>query len=321
MNYGVADGLRSAQCAPGYPTQRRWQPGAATDGCGFPPAAAWQCSIPKIVPPVSRHPVVHLLEVARGRTSDFGRGPAPSWPPAMARMQFRYTGIYLSAPERVRYSYRLQGLEKEWVKSGARRITNYNSLPHGRYRFTVRAGVPTGRWAKPRSPSNYFRTSTRPPGSAISAPPLAAAGRLGFVQFAAAPDSPAILAGAGGARQGSRAKFTTPWRKASSAFLPNWTPSRSRSNSRLMLARKHLDLARKMVRHSLTEARRSVMDLRASALECHDLSAALSEAGSPVDGGLFACISTWISKARTARCRKKPNNTCCGSHRKPSPTP
>jgi two-component system NarL family sensor kinase len=43
-------------------------------------------------------------------------------------------------------------------------------------------------------------------------------------------------------------------------------------------ARKYLDLARRMARHSLTEARRSVMDLRASALEGQDLAAAI-EAG------------------------------------------
>jgi signal transduction histidine kinase len=43
-------------------------------------------------------------------------------------------------------------------------------------------------------------------------------------------------------------------------------------------ARKHLDMARRMARHSLTEARRSVMDLRASVLEGQDLAAAL-EAG------------------------------------------
>ena len=40
-------------------------------------------------------------------------------------------------------------------------------------------------------------------------------------------------------------------------------------------ARKYLDLARRMARHSLTEARRSVMDLRASVLEGQDLAAAL----------------------------------------------
>jgi signal transduction histidine kinase len=46
-------------------------------------------------------------------------------------------------------------------------------------------------------------------------------------------------------------------------------------------ARSFLDLARRMARHSLTEARRSVMDLRASALEGQDLAAAL-ESGTRV---------------------------------------
>jgi signal transduction histidine kinase len=60
-------------------------------------------------------------------------------------------------------------------------------------------------------------------------------------------------------------------------------------NRNLEAARQHLELARKMARHSLTEARRSVMDLRASALEGQDLPAALAEAadqwtaGSPVE--------------------------------------
>ena len=54
-------------------------------------------------------------------------------------------------------------------------------------------------------------------------------------------------------------------------------------------ARKFLDLARRMARHSLTEARRSVMDLRASALDGQNLAAALESgarmwtAGSGVD--------------------------------------
>ncbi len=32
------------------------------------------------------------------------------------RIQFRYTGIHLSAPELVRYSYQLEGLDPDWVK-------------------------------------------------------------------------------------------------------------------------------------------------------------------------------------------------------------
>jgi signal transduction histidine kinase len=55
------------------------------------------------------------------------------------------------------------------------------------------------------------------------------------------------------------------------------------------IAREHLDLARKMARHSLTEARRSVMDLRTTELENQDLPSALAAsarhwaAGSAVD--------------------------------------
>jgi signal transduction histidine kinase len=54
-------------------------------------------------------------------------------------------------------------------------------------------------------------------------------------------------------------------------------------------ARQYLDMARRMARHSLTEARRSVMDLRSSVLENQDLAAALQAgtrlwiAGSAVD--------------------------------------
>ena len=40
-------------------------------------------------------------------------------------------------------------------------------------------------------------------------------------------------------------------------------------------AHKYLDIAQRMARHSLTEARRSVMDLRASILDEHNLGAAL----------------------------------------------
>ncbi len=53
-------------------------------------------------------------------------------------------------------------------------------------------------------------------------------------------------------------------------------------------AKRHLDLALNMVRHSLTEARRSVMNLRSAALENGDLGSALAEtvrqmlAGRPV---------------------------------------
>src|SRR5262249_9855566 len=56
----------------------------------------------------------------------------------------RYTGIHLSAPERVQYSYKLQGLDADWVQAGGRRVVNYNNLAHGPYKVTGRAALAGG---------------------------------------------------------------------------------------------------------------------------------------------------------------------------------
>jgi hypothetical protein len=94
-------------------------------------------------PPDVDATVVHLLDVTLDGRS-IASNKAAVLPPGDGRVQFRYTGINLTTPERVRYSYRLEGLDHDWVTSVARRVTNYNSLPHGRYRFVVRAGIPGG---------------------------------------------------------------------------------------------------------------------------------------------------------------------------------
>jgi signal transduction histidine kinase/ligand-binding sensor domain-containing protein len=285
VNYGVADGLRSAQCAPAYPTSRGGT--RTSDGrLWFPTSRGLAVLDPNDRPAAVSAPVVHLLEVAvDGRDMPVVEGARLA--PGNGRMQFRYTGIYLSAPERVRYSYRLEGLDGEWISSVARRVTNYNSLPHGQYRFTVRAAVPNGpagetSFAFELLPHFYQTAWFR-----YLCAALAAAGIWGLYnlrlrqvrqRFALVLEERGRLA-----------------REIHDTLAQGFVGISSQLdavaltlNGHVDVARKHLDLARKMVRHSLTEARRSVMDLRASALEGHHLSAALAEAahqwtaGSPV---------------------------------------
>jgi signal transduction histidine kinase/ligand-binding sensor domain-containing protein len=285
VNYGVADGLRSAQCAPGYPTSSGGT--RSSDGrLWFPTSRGLAMLDPNDRPAAAPAPVVHLLDVAvDGREMPVVDGVKLA--PGSGRMQFRYTGIYLSAPERVGYSYRLEGLDGEWISPGARRVTNYNSLPHGRYRFTVRASVPNGpssetSFAFELLPHFYETAWFR-----YFCIALAAAGIWGLYnlrlrqirqRFSLVLEERGRLA-----------------REIHDTLAQGFVGISSQLdavaltlNGHVDLARKHLDLARKMVRHSLTEARRSVMDLRASALEGHDLPAALSEAayqwtaGSPV---------------------------------------
>lgn len=284
-NYGVGEGLRSAQCAPGYPTSRG---GTRTmDGrLWFPTTRGLAVLDPNEPKPAIAPPIVHLLEATvNGRAVPLDQ--RIKLPPGNGRIQFRYTAIHLSAPERVRYSYRLEGLDADWVSSVVRRVANYNSLPHGQYRFVVRASVPKG----PAGESvfsfdlepHFYETFWFRCLCAL----LAAAGIWAVYQLRV--------------RQ-MRQRFSLVLeervrlaREIHDTLAQGFVGISSQLdavalslNGHMEAARKHLDLARKMARHSLTEARRSVMDLRASALEGQDLSAALSNAarqwtaGSPV---------------------------------------
>src|SRR5581483_1923296 len=61
-----------------------------------------------------------------------------------SRIEFRYAAIHLSAPEQLRYWYRLVGVDPTWVPAGSRRLKDYNSLQHRQYRFLIRASLPGG---------------------------------------------------------------------------------------------------------------------------------------------------------------------------------
>ncbi|MCB0764727.1 MAG: histidine kinase [Flavobacteriales bacterium] len=66
-------------------------------------------------------------------------------------LTFDYTGISLSDPERVRYRYRLEGSDLDWLPATDARFASYSNLPHGDYRFEVMAAVGDGPWSAPDS--------------------------------------------------------------------------------------------------------------------------------------------------------------------------
>jgi signal transduction histidine kinase/ligand-binding sensor domain-containing protein len=63
-------------------------------------------------------------------------------------LEFRYTGLNFDAPERVRFRYRLEGLNSEWVEAGSSRSASFPYVPYGEYRFEVIAGNGEGGWNK-----------------------------------------------------------------------------------------------------------------------------------------------------------------------------
>jgi ligand-binding sensor domain-containing protein/signal transduction histidine kinase len=66
--------------------------------------------------------------------------------PGRHRVEFRYTGLNFDAPEKMRFRYRLEGLDTDWVDAGTRRTAFYSYLPPGDYRFRVAACNPDGVW-------------------------------------------------------------------------------------------------------------------------------------------------------------------------------
>ena len=69
-------------------------------------------------------------------------------PPGRRQVEFHYTGLNLAAPERVRFRYRLEGLDSDWVEAGARRVAYYGYVPPGNYRFRVMARGGNGVWSE-----------------------------------------------------------------------------------------------------------------------------------------------------------------------------
>ncbi|WP_317987900.1 sensor histidine kinase [Hyalangium gracile] len=63
-----------------------------------------------------------------------------------ANLEINYTALSLSIPERVRFRYRLEGVDEHWQDVGTRRTAYYGDLSPGRYRFQVVASNNDGVW-------------------------------------------------------------------------------------------------------------------------------------------------------------------------------
>ena len=82
-----------------------------------------------------------LFPVAAGKPE-----PVLHLAPGPHRLEFNYTGLNFAAPERVRFRYRLENLDSDWVDAATRRTAYYPYVPAGEYRFHVTACNSAGIW-------------------------------------------------------------------------------------------------------------------------------------------------------------------------------
>jgi signal transduction histidine kinase len=158
--YSRADGMLSEECSGGFfPAGLRSKGGLLW----FPtlkgivvidPHHAVSSPVPAVV---LEHTLVDgLTELpVLGRNNDSankGQGieespiESLSLAPGKHVLEFRYTGLSFETPDRVRFRYRLEGLDQDWVEAGTRRVAFYSFVPPGTYHFRVIACNGDGIW-------------------------------------------------------------------------------------------------------------------------------------------------------------------------------
>ncbi|HST24311.1 MAG TPA: two-component regulator propeller domain-containing protein, partial [Blastocatellia bacterium] len=66
--------------------------------------------------------------------------------PGQRDLEISYTGLSYIKSEQMKFKYRLEGLDTDWVDAGTRRVAYFPYLPHGEYTFRVIAANSDGIW-------------------------------------------------------------------------------------------------------------------------------------------------------------------------------
>ncbi len=82
--------------------------------------------------------------VADGR--EIPRSASLQIPSGQKRLEIHYTALSFGIPERVRFRYKLEGVDDDWVDAGNMRVAYYTGVPGGRYQFQVAATNYDGVW-------------------------------------------------------------------------------------------------------------------------------------------------------------------------------
>lgn len=272
--YGTADGMRTRECSGGgHPAGWRGRDGRL-----------WFSTIKGVamIDPgrvaLNAEPPPAVVEEVRVDGELVAASPGLELPPGKSRFDFHYAGLSFVAPEKVRYRYKLEGFDRDWVDGGDRRVAFYTNLGPGEYRFLVVAANNDGVWSERpaefsfRLRPHFYRTAWF---YALCALALALVAwqlyalrvRQMRARFAA------VL---GERNRIARELHDNLAQEILGASVQLEIVARLTAGSDSP-ARTHLDRARALVRSSVAEARRYVWDLRSQTLEEKDLPTALSE--------------------------------------------
>jgi signal transduction histidine kinase/ligand-binding sensor domain-containing protein len=153
--YNKADGMPSAECNGG-----RWPAGVrARDGkLWFPTMGGMAMIDPSSVRTASPPPPVVIEgmrinnKAVEGDAWDAGVGvvsgqrSAIRVEPGQDNFEIEYTALSFVNSESLRFRYKLEGADSDWVEAGTRRTAYYSHVGPGEYTFRVIAANADGRW-------------------------------------------------------------------------------------------------------------------------------------------------------------------------------
>ncbi|MGE0128248.1 MAG: two-component regulator propeller domain-containing protein [Blastocatellales bacterium] len=140
--YGKADGMLSAECNGGR------NPAAlkARDGrLWFPTLNGVAVVDPEAVSFNAAPPPVVIESVTLDRAALDFHQPVTIHP-GQDNLEIAYAGLSFIKPEHVRFKYRLEGLDRDWVEANNRRVAYFSHPPPGSYTFHVIAANSDGVW-------------------------------------------------------------------------------------------------------------------------------------------------------------------------------
>lgn len=198
--------------------------------------------------------------------------------PDASRLDFYFTALSFIAPENVRFKYKLEGFDDNWIDGGARRVASYTNLRPGNYTFRVIAANNDGVWNESGAAFEFYLQ-----------PHFYQTYWFYLVCLLLLALTAWLLYRMRVRRMASQFQAVLAERSRIAREIHDNLAQDILGISvqlelvaRLMpvateTAKGHLDRARILVRNSMTEARRYVWDLRSQELQKKDLPAALRD--------------------------------------------
>ncbi len=272
-SYGTGDGLPISECSSGgHPTVSRGPDGRIWFATvkGIAAANSWYEQMNTVAP---------LIALERVLLDDrpFSPSSVREIAPGHSRVSFEYAGLSFSSPHRLRYRYKLDGFDRDWIDAGTRTTAYYTNLPPRNYVFRVAAATSEGLWnneaALPiRVEPQYYQEIWFKAAVVAGLALLAYAIYVWRLREAEARFNAVLQE----RNRIAREIHDTLAQGLVGVSVQLEIVSRLLSSS-VDAAREHLDQARVQVRDSIGEARRAIWQLRSQPSERMDLAARLSK--------------------------------------------